>query len=144
VRAALEAGATACCLAAAPRGQLVRAIKATSLGATWLDREISEALFRDARPRSSEVFRLTAKERAVLQLITEGYSNVKIAAELQCSSGTIHTHVDHLFRKLGVNDRVSAAVYALRQGLISDTASSPRVGQTVKCERTASDNRQTA
>jgi DNA-binding NarL/FixJ family response regulator len=120
VRAALDAGADACCLTGGPRERLVRAIKAVSVGGTWLDPEISELIFRSRNPRIEATPRLTGRERAVLQLITEGYSNAAIGAHLHCSSGTVHTHVLNLFEKLGVHDRTSAAVYAIRYGLIFD------------------------
>jgi two-component system, NarL family, response regulator LiaR len=120
LRAAIEAGANACCLVGAPQVRLVRAIKAVSLGATWLDPEIAEVIFRARKPGISPIPRLTARERTVLQLITEGYSNIEMATTLHCAAGTIHTHVVNVFEKLGVHDRVSAAVYALRKGLISE------------------------
>jgi DNA-binding NarL/FixJ family response regulator len=120
LRAAINAGADACCLSGAPRARLVRAIKAVSVGGTWLDPELSDVVFRSRSPRISMTPRLTARERAVLQLITEGLSNAEIGAALECSPGTVHTHVSNLFAKLNVHDRVSAAVYALRCGLISE------------------------
>ena len=122
VRASIDAGADACCLTGAPRARLVRAIKAVSVGGTWLDPEISEIVFRARHARIAPTPRLTSRERTVLQLITEGYSNAAMAHKLCCSAGTIHTHVLNLFEKLGVHDRTSAAVYALRQGLITENA----------------------
>jgi DNA-binding NarL/FixJ family response regulator len=120
LRAAIDAGADACCMSSAPSARLVRVIKAVSVGGTWLDPELSEVVFRTRRPRVDATPRLTARERSVLQLVTEGLSNAEIAEELTCSAGTVHTHVANVFAKLGVHDRVSAAVYALRQGLISE------------------------
>jgi DNA-binding NarL/FixJ family response regulator len=120
VRSAIDAGANACCLTGAPQERLVRAIKAVSVGGTWLDPELSELVFRSRNARIESTPRLTQRERAVLQLITEGYSNAAIAKHLTCSSGTVHTHVLNLFEKLGVHDRTSAAVFAIRNGLIFD------------------------
>jgi two-component system, NarL family, response regulator LiaR len=122
-RAALRSGATACCVTTTPRADLFDAIRAASLGATWLDRELAEILFQTATQSSRLASRLTQREHAVLQLITKGYSNMQMATVLNCASGTINTHVTNVFRKLGVNDRVSAAVYALRQGLVQEHAS---------------------
>ncbi|GAC1405139.1 MAG: response regulator transcription factor [Candidatus Velthaea sp.] len=117
LRAALDAGADACCLATISQLRLLQAIKAVADGATWLDSEISRAIFprKDMLPAPH----LSPRERSILSLIVEGYSNGEIAARLTCATGTVHTHVAHLFSKLGVNDRVSAAVCALRLGLIS-------------------------
>lgn len=120
LRTAIEAGASACCLAGTPQARLLRAIKAVSVGGMWLDPEISEVIFRTRHPRLEAVPRLTARELMVLQLITEGLSNGEMAETLGCATGTIQTHVVNIFEKLGVHDRVSAAVYALRKGLISE------------------------
>jgi two-component system NarL family response regulator len=61
---------------------------------------------------------LSPREGDILRLIVEGYSNDEIAVSLQRSNPTIRTHLAHLYKKLGVNDRVSAAVHALRHGLV--------------------------
>ena len=116
LRAALDAGADACCLVTTPFERLAQAIKAVAAGATWLDPEISQVLLR---PRATfDAARLSPRERAILRLIVDGYSNAAIAARLGSAPATIHTHVIRLFRKLGVNDRVSAAVRALRAGIV--------------------------
>jgi NarL family two-component system response regulator LiaR len=116
LRAALDAGADACCLATTPQTRLLKAIKAVAEGATWLDPEISRVLLHPRElPRAPH---LSPRERAILRLIVDGYSNSEIASHLDCATATVHTHVLNLFRKLGVHDRVSAAVSALRSGLV--------------------------
>jgi len=116
LRAALDAGADACCLATTPFDRLSQAIKAVAAGATWLDAEISQVLLH---PRASfDAAHLSPRERDILRLIVDGYSNAEIAAQLGSAPATIHTHVIRLFRKLGVNDRVTAAVRALRAGIV--------------------------
>ncbi len=116
LRAALDAGADACCLATTPQSRLIKAIKAVAEGATWLDPEISRVLLH---PRDLPAApHLSPRERAILRLIVDGYSNGEIASRLECAPSTVHTHVINLFRKLGVHDRVSAAVTALRCGLV--------------------------
>jgi DNA-binding NarL/FixJ family response regulator len=122
LRAALDAGADACCLATTPAVRLRKAIKVVADGATWLDAEITHALFhhreeqQDGDPRAR--VHLSPREGDILRLIVEGYSNDEIAVSLQRSNPTIRTHLAHLYKKLGVNDRVSAAVHALRHGLV--------------------------
>jgi DNA-binding NarL/FixJ family response regulator len=123
LRTALDAGADACCLATTPENRLRSAIKAVGEGATWLDPEISRILLhpvvpRPAAPPQPDETRLSPREREILQLVTEGYSNDEIASQLRCSEATIKTHLIHLFRKLNVHDRVSAAVAALRRGIV--------------------------
>jgi DNA-binding CsgD family transcriptional regulator len=61
---------------------------------------------------------LSPRELEVLRLVTTGCSNAAIAAELGISSHTVKSHVGHVFDKLGVNDRVSAAAWAVRRGLV--------------------------
>ncbi len=120
VRAALDAGANACCLATTSQTRLVNAVKAVAEGATWLDPEISEILFHRQpviEPQRHQ-YSLSPRERAILRLVTEGHTNEEIAAELCCGAATIKTHIAHLFRKLEVRDRVSAAVVALRHDLV--------------------------
>jgi DNA-binding NarL/FixJ family response regulator len=116
LRAALDAGADACCLATTPQQRLLKAIKAVAEGATWLDPEISRVLLHPREVPAAP--RLSPRERAILRLIVDGYSNGEIAGRLDCATATVHTHVVNLFRKLGVHDRVSAAVSALRSGLV--------------------------
>jgi DNA-binding NarL/FixJ family response regulator len=118
LRAALDAGADACCLATTSQNRLVQAIKAVATGATWLDPEISRILFHAPASPKADRPHLSPREREILRLLTDGYTNEEIADRLSCASATVKTHLLHLFRKLGVRDRVSAAVLALRGNLI--------------------------
>ncbi|MBW4520029.1 MAG: response regulator transcription factor [Scytolyngbya sp. HA4215-MV1] len=61
--------------------------------------------------------RLSPREFEVLQLLVEGYSNPEIAKRLHLSINTIKTHVTAILNKFGVNDRIQAAVFAIRNGL---------------------------
>jgi len=121
LRAALDAGADACCLATTSESRLRHAIKAVADGATWLDPEISRILLHSAHPRPEDPARdlhLSPREVEILRLVTEGYTNDEIAGALRCSEATVKTHLLHLFKKLDVHDRVSAAVRGLRRGLV--------------------------
>jgi PAS domain S-box-containing protein len=62
---------------------------------------------------------LTPRERAVLQLAADGRSPPEIARILLVSPGTVKTHFQHIYRKLGAHDRGSAVAKGLRGGLIS-------------------------
>jgi DNA-binding NarL/FixJ family response regulator len=62
---------------------------------------------------------LTPREQEVLQVAAEGRSTSEIAAVLVLSPGTVKTHFQHIYDKLGARDRVSAVTTALRLGLIS-------------------------
>lgn len=62
---------------------------------------------------------LSDRELEVLRLIVEGYTNPEIAKSLYLSEHTVKTYVRGILNKLLVNDRVQAAVMALRSGLMS-------------------------
>ncbi|MEP0807453.1 MAG: LuxR family transcriptional regulator [Chloroflexota bacterium] len=62
---------------------------------------------------------LTEREMDVLKLVAEGLSNPEIAEKLYLSVGTVKTHVKHIYAKLGVDDRVTAAGKARELGLIN-------------------------
>lgn len=57
---------------------------------------------------------LTKRELDVLRLISEGCSNKKISDGLSISERTVKNHISHIFRKIGVEDRTQAAVFAIR------------------------------
>jgi DNA-binding NarL/FixJ family response regulator len=121
LRAALDAGADACCLAVTAASRIRKAIKVVADGATWLDPEVAHALFhhddRDGAATHETVPHLSPRESQILRLLVEGYTNEEIADRLECAYPTVRTHLAHLYRKLGVDERVSAAVYALRHGI---------------------------
>lgn len=62
--------------------------------------------------------KLSDREREILRLLAEGYTNLQIASILSISSNTVKTHVNSIFNKVGVNDRTQAAVWATRNNLI--------------------------
>jgi DNA-binding NarL/FixJ family response regulator len=100
-------------------GTLRKAIAVILDGATWLDHEIAAALFHhiETPERTLAPNRLSPREREVLQLLMGGRTNEQIARAIGRSYPTVRTHLANLYRKLGVNDRVSAAVYAMREHL---------------------------
>jgi len=67
---------------------------------------------------------LTPREREVLQLVAQGATNKEIASQLFIAGNTVKNHLRNILAKLHVQNRVQAAAYALREGLIGD--SSPR------------------
>lgn len=90
-----------------------------------LSREVARALvanvrfnYRTGEPRRDGAPRLTVREREVMRLIADGLDNATIGRELSISRHTVKQHVTHIFQKLGVQGRVQAAVYAVRQGLV--------------------------
>jgi DNA-binding NarL/FixJ family response regulator len=61
---------------------------------------------------------LSPREMEILQYIAQGKSNKEIAFELGISRQTVKNHMTSILRKLAVNDRTQAAIYALRRGWI--------------------------
>ena len=61
---------------------------------------------------------MTAREKQILKLITEGYSNVEIAKSLFVSVNTTKVHVASILQKLEVDDRLQAAIKALKERIV--------------------------
>ena len=117
---AIQAGAAGYLLKNVEPAELARAIRAASDGQALLDPTVAarlvEAIAQPAGEPPRE--RLTPREQEVLELIARGYANKRIALELGVSEKTVKTHVGHVLSKLGVPDRTSAAMYAVRTGLV--------------------------
>ena len=71
-----------------------------------------------AQPSSRVSDPLTARERDVLAMISQGFSNKRIARTLEISPETVKTHVKHIFLKLAVNTRAEAVCRAGSLGLL--------------------------
>ncbi|MEM6839932.1 MAG: response regulator transcription factor [Cyanobacteria bacterium P01_C01_bin.120] len=118
--AALASGADAYCIKGTSLEQLAVAINCAHTGAAYLDPQIARRVLGHlhyARP-TTPVVNLSKRELDVLKLIVEGKSNPEIAAELFLSVSTVKTHLRSVMNKLSVDDRVQAAVAALRSGLV--------------------------
>ena len=69
-------------------------------------------------PKPERNYGLTSRETQILKLITEGYSNIEIAKELFVSINTTKAHVASILQKLEVDDRLQAALKALKEKLV--------------------------
>jgi len=123
VIAALSAGADAYCVKGTSVERLLAAIAAARDGASYLDPLVARLVLDHLKsPTNSAdaiaVGQLSQREVEVLKLMVEGRSNPEIAAVLYLSPNTIKTHVRGIMNKLAVDDRVQAAVVALRAGLV--------------------------
>ena len=65
---------------------------------------------------------LTSREREVLQFVAQGATNEEIASQLFIAESTVKNHLRNILAKLHLGNRVQAAAYALREGLIGDSS----------------------
>lgn len=116
---AIQAGAKGYLLKGAPAGEIAAAITTVHKGASVLDpRVASKVLARVTATRSGSPSGLTAREREVLRLVSEGNSNKEIAVRLTITERTVKYHVASIFNKLGADNRAQAVAVAARQGLL--------------------------
>jgi NarL family two-component system response regulator LiaR len=117
---AIQAGAAGYLLKNVEPKELARAVRAAHTGEALLDPGVAARLVETIAKASTQApgSELTRREAEVLDLITCGYSNKRIALELGISEKTVKTHVGHLLAKLGVADRTQAALRAVREGLV--------------------------
>lgn len=123
VTEALLAGASGYLLKDAPIAQIVEGIRATSRGESLISPRIASHLVRRIRqPPSIQVDTdaadLTPREMEILELIARGMDNPEIAQTLFLSQHTVKNHVSSILVKLQVQNRIQAAVRAVRRGLV--------------------------
>jgi len=105
---------------------LISAIKAVSRGEFWLDRKITaELLDKGLKENSVNGSRaknpedaLSSREKEVLAHLSKGYSNKEIAAALFISDKTVKCHINNIFKKLKINRRIEALLFAIKHGII--------------------------
>jgi len=105
----------------ADREQLLSAVRRAGAGESLWDRTDQRRLtnfVKATKPTIGEHAPLTAREHEILTILSTGATNKQISEQLKISAETVKEHVQHLLRKIGVNDRTQAAVWAARNGLI--------------------------
>jgi two-component system response regulator NreC len=121
----LEAGASGYVLKGAETSELVSAVRAVSKGEVFLyptmARRLVQEYLRQSGSDPSAGIQLTRRERQVLKLIADGYTNAEIADKLVVSPSTVHSHRSNLMRKLDLSSRHELVQYARRHGLIRNT-----------------------
>ena len=120
---ALRHGAVGYILKDAAAADLVHAVRQVTAGRRYLSPALSERALETyvQRAQAATLDRyemLTAREREVLQLAAEGYSNPDIAARLGVSPRTVETHRANLLRKLALRTQTDLIRYALQRGII--------------------------
>jgi DNA-binding NarL/FixJ family response regulator len=122
VISALRAGASGYFLKDGPVEEVVAGIEAAARGESFFSPRIGAMLLRRIRERRevpvNVPVRLSPREQDVLRLVVEGRSNEKIGEGLSIDAGTARNHVSHILAKMGVDNRVQAAVRAVREDLV--------------------------
>ena len=123
--AALRAGASGYVVKKSDAAELVLGIQAVHRGNTYFsaiisDEGVTSEYLLQARSEEGKAGYdlLTGREREVLQLIAEGYSNQRIAEELFISVKTVEAHKAHIMTKLHARTRTDLIRYALQKGLV--------------------------
>ena len=104
--------------------KLVETIRTVAAGNSVIDPSITRTLFTELnrltrrRNAKEEWENLTEREMDILKLITQGKSNKEIAVDLCISEKTVKNHLTNIFRKLKVDDRTQAVLFAIKNHLI--------------------------
>ncbi|MDR1168352.1 MAG: response regulator transcription factor [Heliobacteriaceae bacterium] len=117
----LQAGANAYCSKEINPQRLIEVIDSVVDGAAWFDPGIAHVVLKAAANVpvfDGKEYELTTREAQILKLMTEGYSNMKIARILGISINTTKAHVANILQKLEVDDRLQAALKALKQKIV--------------------------
>ena len=136
---AVKAGASGYLLKGTPADKIIEAIKEVRAGGTVIQPNLARRLLRHFRvepgsapmapapaavattsaPAEPLLKPLSEREKEILQLIAKGVSNSEAASLLNLSKATIRTHLEHIYHKLEVTNRVEAVTEGLRKGIIS-------------------------
>lgn len=121
----LKAGANAYCSKEINPQRLVEVVSSVADGAAWFDPSIAHIVLKaSANSPTFETndnrkdYDLTTREAQILKLMTEGYSNMEIAQILVISINTTKAHVANILQKLEVDDRLQAALKALKNKIV--------------------------
>jgi two-component system, NarL family, response regulator LiaR len=118
---AIQAGAHGCLDKTIPPGDLIQSIRDVYAGKPSLNSGMAWRILRGITGNETDQKKnkLSEREIQVLRLMTQGKLDEEIARELVLTEVTIRTHVSRILTKLGLKNRVQAALYGLRSGLVS-------------------------
>jgi len=122
---AILAGACGYLMKDASIDELMDGIRAASIGESLISSHIAGKVLQRVRatssqPEMAELIRteLSDREIEVLKLIANGKDNAMIAGELHISPKTVKNHISNILMKLQIDNRIQAAVYAVRSGIV--------------------------
>jgi DNA-binding NarL/FixJ family response regulator len=124
---ALKCGAQAYLIKNLREDQLFAAVESVATGEAFFSGVIAAKILREfQKPGSNGVEQpkggdlLTNRETDVLELVVEGLTNAEIASRLVVAETTVRSHLGRILEKLQLRNRVQAAVYAVRHGIVED------------------------
>jgi len=97
---------------------LMTALAAVNQGLAWMPPEVQTAL---AARDTSAARELTAREHEIVRCVASGLRNAEVGEQLSITEATVKTHLNNIFQKLGLRDRLDLVRYAIRTGLVSVT-----------------------
>jgi DNA-binding NarL/FixJ family response regulator len=122
---AILAGACGYLMKDASIDELIRGISSASVGESLISPHIASKVLQrvrssTAQPDAEATIRaeLSEREIEVLKLIANGKDNAMIAGELHISPKTVKNHISNILMKLQIDNRIQAAVYAVRSGIV--------------------------
>ena len=121
----LKAGANAYCSKEINPQRLIQVVQSVADRAAWFDPSIAHIVLKASAnspvfdsDNNRKDYDLTSREAQILKLMTEGYSNMEIAQILVISINTTKAHVANILQKLEVDDRLQAALKALKHKIV--------------------------
>ncbi len=109
---ALKAGASGYLLKSNSSEEVIRSIIEVTEGGAPMTGQIARRVieaFRRLTPHGVHEAQLTDREKEILQLVAQGYSNKEIASQIEVAVSTVRTHIEHIYEKLHVHCRTEAA-----------------------------------
>lgn len=91
-----------------------KAIKSTISGELWFTRKKLKDMISCAREVKKEARLLTKRETEIIQMICKGYRNKQITKSLGITDQAVKKHLNHIYKKTGVTDRLQLALYAIK------------------------------
>lgn len=117
IHQAIEIGADGYMLKESSGKEIVNAIRTVYRGEKYIDKSLVSILFSAIKKKDNNVQSildsLTKREMEILIKISKGLSNKEIGQELYISEKTVKNYISHIFKKININDRVKATIFAL-------------------------------
>jgi DNA-binding NarL/FixJ family response regulator len=132
IHAFVKAGAWGCITTRhTSTSDLINAIKAVHAGEFWIERKITARILKGELHKDVQAYAggqkptdgLTKREIEVLYHLAKGLSNKQIATTLYISDKTVKSHINRIFKKLNINRRIEALLFAMKNGLLQQNNS---------------------